>query len=252
MGDTDNKLFAKGFYISLIQKAFEDLALDTFFDERRETFDFPEEGLTLPLPEGCFNVRNVYLLNGTECNISETNKVYWKRNYFTEGIGYVANDKGINLYDPFYTHRGNGHHIGNNRDNGLQRFSPQVEHRFFYNIQGGNIMFSSSCRGKSNKVHIHYNGTGCAIDEVPIIPIYLRTAIEYYVIETVLRMRMALEADRKWGQLQVMYEKRLNKDGQWGNWGVWQNAELRIKRLNTSQRNELAEYLSKPAAGRGY
>jgi hypothetical protein len=254
VGDTDNKMFAKGLYMSIIQKAFEELAIDTFFDEKRETLDFPSDTLTMPLPEGCFNIRNVYLLNGDDCNIDETLKVYWKRNYFTKGVGFVANDKGQNLYDPFYTHRGS---YGNNRNSfnkTLIRAEPptRVLHNFFYNIQAGNIMFSSSCRGKTNKVHIHYNGTGCAIDEVPIIPVFLRTAIEDYVIETVLRMRVAMESDRKWMGLWQIYEKRLNKEAQYGYGGSWQTAEYRIKTLNTSQRQELMEYLGKPASGSHY
>lgn len=253
VGDTDNKMFAKGLYISIIQKAFEELAIDSFFDVRRETLDFPTDSLTVPLPEGCFNVRNVYLLNGDDCNIDETLKVYWKRNYFTKGNGFVANDKGNNQHDPFYTQRNVGLGSDHNRfDKSNVRNQANVLHAFYYNIQGGNIMFSSSCRNKTNKVHIEYNGTGCAIDDVPIIPIFLRTAIEDYVIETVLRMRTAMEADRKWSMLWQIYEKRLNKEGNYGYGGSWMTAQYRVKTLNSSQRNELAEYLSKPASGSHY
>jgi len=254
VGDTDNKMFAKGMYISLIQKAFEDLAIHTFFDEKRETLDFPVDTLTMPLPPGCFNVKNVYLLNGDDCKIDETLKVYWKRNYFTEGKGFVANDKGDNRFDPFYPQRILSGTSPYSFDKTLIRAEPpnSVLRTFFYNIQGGNIMFSSSCRNKTNKVHIHYNGTGCAIDEVPIIPVFLRTAIEDYVIETVLRMRMAMESDRKWIGLWQIYERRLNKDERYGKEGSWPTAEYRIKTMNSSQRNELMEYLGFPSAGSGF
>lgn len=258
VGDMDNKAFAKGFYMSVIQKGIEELAIDSFFDERRETIDFPVDDLTASLPAGCFNVRNVYLLNGTDCNIQDSIKVYWKRNYFTKGIGYVANDKGANRNDPFAVHRGPWG-IGtdgprNAFDKSFIRADTRatVNQTYFYNIQGGSIMFSSSCRGKTNKVMIHYNGIGGNIEDAPIIPLFARTAIEDYTIEYVLRMRMANEADRKWSSLWQVYEKRLNKDAQYGMGGSWLTAQYRVKNLNSSQRTELAEYLSSPAKGSGY
>lgn len=236
--DIEYRSAPKGFYTSMVQKALEELGMDTFFDERRESFDMPEESLTLPLPKGCFNVKNIYLFNGNECNISNSIKVYWKRNYFTRGNGYIANDKFNNTMDPFYTdHFGVATQVNKN----LIRYDTQQSAKFFYNIQMGNLMLSSYCRGVANKVMIHYNGTGCDLGDVPFIPVFLRTAVEDYVIEAILRVKMA--KDRAWKDLWAIYEHRLRQPYD----GSWEKAETRIKMMNSSQRNELFEYLGRGA-----
>lgn len=247
VADRDYKVLPKGFYVSLIQKAFEELAMDTFFQELRANIEFPSDNLTASLPEDCFNVKNVYLFSGDECNINTSVKVYWKRNYFTTGNGFIANDKGNNRDDPFYDNHDLGNRYGNR---GLMRGIDQNPlNRYFYNIQMGNIMFSSSCRGVANKVHLHYNGAGVAIGEEPIIPVFLRTAMEDYVIESALRFRMANDPDarNRWTSLWSIYNKRLRDPYD----GSWANAEYRVKTLNESQRTELYEYLSRGGWGSG-
>lgn len=247
IGDKEMKNNSKGFYISLVQQAMEALAITSFFDERYEPFDFPAGTLTLPLPKGCFNIRGIWLFNGNDCVYTDSMKVWWKRNYYTKGTGYIANDKGYNRSDPFY---GN-HMLTNNRDPSLIRANQliDVNNRFFYNIQGGNIMFSSSCAAAANKVMICYNGTGCDIDEVPIIPVFLRTAIQDYVIVQALLVRIAEESDaRKWQALLNYYDAKLNKPFD----GSWAEAEYAVKSLNTSQRNDLHEYLSHGAWSNGF
>jgi hypothetical protein len=249
VGDRDYKIIPRGFYMSLIQEAFEKLAIDTFFQELRADFDFPIDTLTLPLPEGCFNVKNVYMFSGTECNITKSHKVYWKRNYFTRGVGFIANDKGNqNLGDPFYANHSLGNRYGNHE---TIRFDGNiVNQRLFYNLQMGNIMLSSSCASMGNKVHIHYNGTGCAIGDVPIIPIFLRQAMEDFVIEAALRFRIANDPvnARNWMAVQQLYDKRLNQPYE----GSWEKAEQRIKFMNSSQREELGDYLGHGGWGSGF
>lgn len=247
VGDKEMKSQSKGFYISLVQRAFERLAIHTFFDEKYEAFDLPKGNLTLPLPKGCFNVRDIWLFNGNDCQYIDSMKVYWKRNYFTKGNGYVANDKGFNRSDPFY---GN-HLLTNSKDPSLIRANQliDVNNRFFYNIQGGNIMFSSSCIAAANKVMIHYNGTGCAIDDIPIVPVLFRTAIEDYVTVEALTVRIAEDGDpRRFQSLLQYWENRLNNP----QTGSWADAEYNSKVLHSSQRNELYEYLSRGQWSSGF
>ena len=241
-GDKDLKAMPRGFYMSLIQDAFEELNMTSFFAEQREDFDFPMDNLTLPLPKGCMDVMNVYVYSGAECNPHNSRKIYWKRNYFTHGgPGYIANDKGRNERDPFMAH-----HTSLNNDKSLIRFDDRqnVNQALYYNIQMGNIMFSSSCKNAGNKIHIHYHGVGGDITEAPIIPRYFKQAIEDYVTEAALRFRMANEPSmaRQWQGMQQLYEKRLNKEGMFGSWF---NAIQMVRDMNTSQRNELSEYLGR-------
>lgn len=240
-GDKDFKAVPKGFYLSLIQDAFRELNLDSFFSEQRKTFDFPKDNLTLALPEDCFNVRNIYVFNGTECTIENSKKVWWKRNYYTEGSGYIANDKGNNTIDPYYK---NSNSVFGDKSLARVNDRDNINQALFYNIQMGNIMFSSSCRNAGQKVHIHYNGTGGNIFDAPIIPSMFKTAIEDFVIESALRFRMANEPSmaRNWMSMQQLYRVRLDKEGMNGSWFA---AIMRVKRMNTSQKEELKEYLGR-------
>lgn len=240
-------MFPKGLYISFIQRAFEALALNTFFDERHADFNFPTDTLTAPLPEGCFNVIGAWMYSGSQCDFHDTRKIWWKRNYFTEGKGYIANNKEDNRKDPFFPKNYPSDiniraAVGGPNEN---LFS--LNRHLFYNIQNGNIMFSSSCKSAGTKVHIYYNGTGCAIGEVPIIPIFLRTAIEDYLTVEALLLRIANDVDpRRWQSLLGFYNTKLDKEGMNGS---WHNAEYMIKSLNESQRSDLYEYLGRPSWG---
>lgn len=239
VGDREFKVLPIGFYNGLIQEAFERLALDTYFDEKRANIPL-DGGLVYELPKDCFNVLNVYIFSGDICDITGSRKVYWKRNYYTQGNGFIANDRGgSNWPDPFYGNSTRGSH-----QYGSQLFIREdgrdVVNNLFYNFQMGNIMLSSSCLGAGQKLHIHYNGTGCAIDEAPIIPVYLRTAMQDYVTEAALRAMIANTADpRKWQSLWQVYDKRLNAP----YIGSWEKAEYTVKNLNSSQRSDLCEYL---------
>lgn len=243
VGDREHKSLPRSFYHVLIQQAFEKLALHTFFDEKRA--NIPLDGkLVHALPTDCFNVKNVYIFTGTICDITSSRIVWWKRNYFTEGVGYIANDKGRNFRDPFYsTHETGIHNYGNQltvRDGGIE-----VNNALFYNFQMGNIMLSSSCLGAGQNLHIHYNGTGCPIGEAPIIPIYLREVMEDYVITEALLARMANDKSdvRIWQTLYNTHSAKLNTPYT----GSWARAETLILSMNSSQRSQLYEYLGRGA-----
>ncbi len=249
VGDRDMSLYPQGFYHGLIQKALEAVALDTFFQTlHHDYFDFDWNSLSAPLPDGCFNTRAVYIFNGDHCNYEKSIKLWWKRNYYTKGKGYIANDKGNNFEDPFMTHRG---FATTNRNKQLihedQEGALSVNQKYFYNIQLGKLMVSSFCKGQGNGVHIVYNGTGCKIGDLPIIPIFLRTVIEDYVCEAVLRMRMAEAGPRNLQSLHALYDGRLNAPYD----GSLSKARQMVIRLNSSQKADLKEYLSRPAFGIG-
>lgn len=248
-GDREYKLLPKGFYLSLIMDAFSELNMLSGFSEMRKNYNFPEN-LTLNLPDDCFDILNVYVFNGDNCNISNSRKVYWKRNYYTQGgAGYIANDKGKNnSNDPFYAQRS----LANN-DKSLIRIEKNVSvnNVLFYNLQMGNIMFSSSCKQAGAKVHIHYRGTGSKAVEEPIIPILFKQAIEDYVTEAAIRVRLASEPSmiRVLMPMQQLYERRLDKEGMNGSWF---SAKQRVKDMNKGQREDLAEYLGRGAWASGF
>lgn len=243
------ELNTKGFYESQIQQALEGLSFDTFFDERRESFEFPVGNLTLEMPKGAFNIRNIYLFNGTECDITRSVKCWWKRDYYTQGNGYFADNKGDNTPDPFIETTAPNRYA--TAYPGTPGMRTSVENHYFYNIQNGMIMFSSACR-PFQKVHIVYNGTGCEIGDIPIIPLFLREAVKDYVTEVGLRVKMAKDP-RTWTTLWQIYDRNLNRDQQHGlGQGSWYRAEQRVKNMGTAERNDLFEYLGRSQWSSGF
>lgn len=243
-GDIKHEYIPKGVFMSWIRDAFVELNMQTSFQEQRVSVPFDTKTLTIPLPEDCFDIRNIYMFNGTECTFDVTKKVYWKKNYYTQGVGYVANDKWNNGRDPIFTsHDSLNPSNPNDRDFGSNSL-------LFYNVQLGNLMFSSNCASAGSMVHIHYSGTGSSVMDAPIIPIYFKNAIEDYITEAGLRMRMAMEpaSAKMYAFLQQTYEKRLDKEGMRGS---WHNAKSLAKSMNTEQRNDLNNYLSRGGWGSG-
>jgi len=228
---------SKGFYVSTIQRAIETIAFDSFFDERLEDFAFPKDDLFMPIPENMINLISVYVFNGDKCNIKNSHKVWFKRNYITRGEGMFAYDKADGTHDPFYQPRG---HCSRFEDLTTVRRGPADRNLLWYNIQSGKIMFSPGCRGYE-KVALIFNGTGCAIGDLPIIPLQFRTFVEDYVCEFILRIKMAKDP-AKWRNLWGVYDMRLNKPYD----GSLDKAIKYTRQLTQAQRNDFHTYLGNP------
>lgn len=229
--------------MSLIQQAFQGLAFDTFFDKKVSEFPFPTDDLRLELPLGAFNPQHIYIFNGSVCTVGAAQKVWWKRNYIPakKGHGYLADNRGNNVGDPFYP-SGSFNVRRENLVNGqLPMGRTTISSAYFYNIQDGTIVFSSVCR-QFAMVQMRYNGTGCDIGAIPIIPLFLREAVCDFVAESTLRIRMAKEPTA-WTKLWQIYDQRLNRDTRYGiGMGSWQRAEKFSKTLSASKREDFFEY----------
>lgn len=248
-GDKSYENLPYGFYIQLINDAFEELNMDSKMLDGHADLPMPQEHLTIPLPKDCFNVLNIWLYDGDICDIGLSRKVWWKRNFYTQGNGYLANRTGRNTNDPYYLNDT----MVNARAAGVQQRSVEryynqsnVNNVLFYNVQNGNLMLSESCRMAGMKVHIHYNSTGCEVGDAAIIPRFYKTAIEDYTIEAAMRFRMANEPSmaRNWQSLQQMYAIRLDKDGFNGS---WHKAVMKSKSMSSAERQDLATYMGRGA-----
>lgn len=251
VADEDMRDRSRGFYLTQIAQCLEELSFDTLFNELTTECDFPDETLNLPMPPGAFNMKNIYLFNGDTCNIGNSQIVYWKRNYYTKGEGYLARSKNSNR-DTFYQPNGNildfhtSNAINDNSANNPrnQARGSSVENTYYFNIQNGMIMFSSACRGYA-MVALHYNGVPTDIGDEPVIPNFLRQVVIDYVSEAALRTKMAKEPQR-WQFLWSTYDKRLNKDGTYGPYkGSWHEALMRVTLMDEAERNSLKEYLTR-------
>lgn len=242
VSDESFKDNSRGYYMSLIQQGLSELAFDTFFDERTETCAIPEN-LNIEMPKGAFNIRQLYLFNGTECDIATSQNVYWKRNYYTKGNGFLARDKGYNNNDPFYDSRTLGRHNDNETIITGGRDHSSISQSYFYNIQGGIIMLSASCRRFEN-IAMVFNGTGADIGEVPFIPQLFREAIKMWVLDGALKVKMANAVGvefNKWQTIWAMNDRLLRKPYT----GVWEEAQVRAKSIDSKQREDIKEYLGR-------
>jgi len=246
--------YTKGFYISSIQSALEALAYDTFFLQLVIDVPMDNHKLQVEIPNNIFNIRELYLWSGECCGPTNSVAVHYKRlfnNMNSGGIGYSSRIKGGGTTsDPIYPVHYNTdpiHTIDNNHPS--DPLYPRHYNGFggsslrWANIQNGILMFSSGCGGYQN-VRIVANGTAGAIGDAPIIPRYFREAIIDYVCEQYFRVQMAKDP-RIFAPMQQMYELRLNGKRGNGTDGSWCTAENRVKTMDSWERDELIEYMSK-------
>ncbi len=226
----------KGWYVSRVQDALQELAFDTFFQKITIDLDVPQQSLQLDMPENIFNIREMYVYNGDGCcSPNNSQRVYWKRQFNNKngnGNGYTAavKDRGFNTgNDPFIP---NGNYDYWNNMVGTTRT------KYYANVSEGKIMFSSDCRGFS-KVRIVANGAGTAIGDLPVIPKFLERAVNDYVEERFYNTMKA--RDRR--AYAAAWSETYNKLNDPVN-GSWKKARMRVASLDTWQKESLEEYIS--------
>lgn len=240
----------KGFYIQQIQKALEALSFDTYFSKKMYSTVIPDN-LAMDIPKGMFNLRNMYLSNNTSCGIGpDSVNVYFKSNFFNDdGTGsgnYVARNKGTTKGgDPFY---GNGRpdnypvsSKNNNSTSSAFGTNEKHDHLYFYNIQNGRIMFSSTCKRYSHVI-MEFNGLDAGIGDKPLIPIQFREVVIDFVAEAVLRIK-ASRNQQQWGGMYNDSKQRLGRNP-FHTSGTWHNAVQRASSLDSKAKEDLALYYS--------
>jgi len=217
----------KGWYVSRIQDALQELAFDTFYQTITQDFNMPKN-LALPMPKNAFNVREIYVFNTSCCSPLDSKIVHWKRQ-FNNKYGadtskqYTAKVKEGNYYpnqfwnsDPYY---------------------PKVPVRSstcYASIQNGIIMLSSSCSGYS-QVRLVYNGMGVEIGDEPVVPRMLERAVVDYVEERFFNVKRS-EDPRKyrgvWNDAYARLDKSMRK------------ARVRLSSMDSFEKESLDNYLS--------
>lgn len=225
------KGFSKGWYMSHVQQAFQDLCVSTRYLKVQQDVELPSL-LQLQMPPEVFDIREIYLYNGTLCNPDKTQVVHWKRlfNNTANGTGYTARvkDDGSNPSDIFLP----------NQDRNSNNYLPsRSQNTYYYNVLNGLIMFSHSCASYPF-VRVIYNGFGGAVGDEPIIPRFFERAIIDYVEE---RFYNAMKARNPrtfrilWGDAQ----ERLTSFT-----GAWATAIKRIKTMDRAEKASMDEYIS--------
>ena len=222
--------FVKGWFVSRIHDALQELAFDTFYLQITQDFDLPEN-LQLEMPLDTFNVREIYLYQGERCNPTNTQVVYHKRlfNNKFSGDGYTAKvkDDGSNSGDIFQP---NQRIFGENRQG---FYGP----KYYYNVQNGLMMFSKEC-GAFPFVRVIFNGMGGVDGSKPMIPRFFQRAIVDWVEERYYNAMKARD-HRKYRALWADADNRLTSYT-----GNWAKAKKRVTSMDTASKESMEEYIS--------
>ena len=232
INDTDYKKgFPKGWYISRIQDAMQELSFDTFWLTVQEDVEMPTNHQH-EMPKNVFNIREIYGYTGTLCNPMRSQVIYWKRlfNNNYDGNGYTAQVKddgsnGADIYQPNQrTYTGN-----------MQGYYGP---KFYYNVQNGLIMLSKET-GMFPYLRIIYNGMGVENGDMPIIPRFFERAVVDYVEE---KFYNAMKA-RDPRMYRPLWSDAYSKLNDLVN-GSWNKARKRIKSMDSKQKDSMNEYIS--------
>jgi len=222
------KGFSKGWYTSRIQDALQELAIDTFYQKIQKDDVIPST-LQLKIPENCFNPREIYLYNGTLCNPTCTQNVYWKRlfNNNYEGQGYTAKvkDDGGNGNDPF---------VGSYNRERQRGYYGVSGAKYYANEQNGILMLSQDCAGYEF-IRVIYNGMGVPIGDVPIVPRFFEQAVKDFVIVAFYKA-MKTRHPRTYRTLWADAVNDLKIS--------WNKARGRSKSMNSYELSSMNEYIS--------
>jgi hypothetical protein len=225
------KGFPKGWYISRIQDAIQELSIDTYWLKIQEDYAFPTSH-QIKMPENTFNLREVYLYTGTMCNPIKSQIVYWKRlfNNNYDGIGYTAKvkDDGSNSSDIFQPNQ-------DIRSRNNHNFNGP---KYYYNVINGVIMFSRECSAFPY-VRIMFNGMGVPNGELPIVPRFFERAVVDYVEEKFYNA-MKSRDPRTYRALWTDAYQKLNDLVN----GSWNKARKRVKSMDSAEKESMEEYIS--------
>lgn len=218
--DEDMRIRNIGWYKRQVKTCLEQLNFRTHFDERYSDFDIPSNKI-IKLPKGAWNIKEVYVYN-TDCfSIDSSRRVFHKDNFISnEKGGYTARNK-TDQRDYFI----NSHH--------------DDSYLHFYNVQNGNIHFSDACL-TFDKIRIVYNGMASDVDDVKIIPPFIREAVVGYVAE---RFFFSLKSkDIKYRVLWADAKADLYTQKSRHELSTWDEAKYMLKRIDDKHRTDMNEY----------
>jgi hypothetical protein len=225
------KGFSKGWYVSRIQDAMQELSFDTFWLKIQQDIEIPES-CQIPMPKNVFNIREIYLYSGAICEPESSQVVYWKRlfNNTSSGGGYTAKvkDDGSNPGDLFQPNQ----RIYNRNVGGF--YGP----KYYYNVMNGLLMLSETCKGYAN-IRVVYNGMGVENGDMPVIPRFFERAVVDYVEERFYNA-MKSRDPRTFRSLWSDSFSRLNDLRN----GSWNKAKKRIKAMDSQEKESMEEYIS--------
>ena len=223
--DADFKKFSFGGYMSEVQQALAELALDTLFDDRVWSGPVPKSLVVDVQAIGLVNLERMFLFNGEECR-AENQVTVWHAKGFTR---YKAQG--------FKEQKGEG-----NNDPIMDDVMWSPGGLPYYNIVDGNIMLSDACANYQN-IMLRYRGLGCPLGSAPVVPNEFRQAVKNYVAMAQLTKLFARDPQR-WGAV-LNNIKRDHFGGRGAmDVGTWQQAKRRVRTLDMKEMQDHMKYMS--------
>jgi len=223
--------FSKGWYMGHVQQGMQAISVESKWAKLIKDYEIPSN-LQLKIPVDAFNMREIYLYNGSLCNPTTSQVVHWKRlfNNMPDGEGYTARikDDGSNSNDPFLPNQ-------SFRADGL--YGDYRGNKYYYNIANGVLMLSASC-GSFPYIRIIMNTFGGNIGDEIIVPRMFERALIDYLEE---RYYNAMKA-RNPRTYRILWNDAysvLNSPG-----GAWKMAVKNIKSMDLQQQESVNEYIS--------
>lgn len=214
--DIEMRWRSKMYYYDLIKQALNELAFDTLYDERPIDYLIPSNCM-IPLKPFTFNIKNVWLFSGEDCDQSTRVKVWHKRNMVTDGQTVFAD-------------------VMDNSPESLT--SAQFEREsgtFFWNSRNGKLILSPSCKAYQ-KVRIFCNG---AYDgNTPCIPIFVRQGVKDWAAKKAIQERMPEDPNLYKLMLAVVKDSYGYEFS-----GTWYEAQKRLSQLDAGAREDIKEYM---------
>lgn len=216
-GDDGFKWRSQGFYLGQLKDGLRKLAHDTRFDVKTIQEEVPSD-LRWELPSDFHNVRQLWLYKGQNCTVENRVNTYRKWNYLTKGDGFLANNDGPNIDDPYFAPTG----------------VELVSGLYYWSVQNGFLMFSDNSR--SYRFHLQYNGLGISDPRQPSIPEFLREPLRHYLGHMVCQHRYR-EDPKLWGPMMRNFSDQMRES--------WRDARAEAATMDDKERDDLYEALSR-------
>lgn len=228
VSDSDfKKGLSRGHYESWVQKALQYMALETYYKRRRFHVEIPQN-CQVKFPPDMFNIREVYVYNGTLCNPQQTQVVHWKRlfNNMADGTGYTARikDDGSNPNDMFLPNQ--------------SRYSMSTGNyygtKYYWNMFEDTFMLSRECLGYKY-LCIVANTMGGEIGDRPEVPRFFENAVTDWVkirFYEVMKGRDPRLYRSLWADAKADFDVSMKE------------ARKLVKSMDTAQKESLEDYFS--------
>jgi len=223
LNDEDQSLLTPGFYRAQVKNGLDELGFDISFLEVPNDYELPDD-LILPMPKGCFNLKQIQVYTGTPDAVEYVEQVYWKKGVQTrgKGKGYTSNVHHWNVTDPFIQVR-------------VDEYS-----MYYFSVQNGNIYLSDAC-ANYDYVKLVFDGIpSMNLDEVKMVPPEVRKALVLWVTDKcagALKMRDA--------RYRIIQSDAASQLDEYGVTGAWHEAKMRLRKLDKKKMKDIIEYNSK-------